>query len=111
MEKYTLSVLLCQRKRFNKFFSIMRISTLLLFVCIFTSYASNASSQTAKVNITNDYMTIGTFIKKVEKETGYMFVYNKGEIDANKTVSLQKGRNTVVNCLSQIFEGSRHLCF
>ncbi len=106
MEKYTLSVLLCQRKRFNKFFNVMRISTLLLFVCIFASYASNASSQTAKVNITNDRMTIGTFIKKVEKETGYMFVYNKGEIDANKTVSLQKGRNTVVNCLSQIFEGS-----
>ncbi|WP_425883115.1 SusC/RagA family TonB-linked outer membrane protein [Parabacteroides sp. ASD2025] len=84
----------------------MRISTLLLFVCIFASYASNASSQTAKVNITNDRMTIGTFIKKVEKETGYMFVYNKGEIDANKTVFLPKGRNTVVNCLSQIFEDS-----
>ena len=106
MEKYTLSVLLCQRKRLKKFFSIMRISALLLFVCIFASYASNASSQTAKVNITNERMTIGTFIKKVEKETGYMFVYNKKEIDANKTVSLQKGTNTVVDCLNRIFEGS-----
>ncbi|MBC5632550.1 TonB-dependent receptor [Parabacteroides hominis] len=106
MEKYTLSVLLCQRKRLKKFFSIMRISALLLFVCIFASYASNASSQTAKVNITNERMTIGTFIKKVEKETGYMFVYNKKDIDANKTVSLQKGTNTVVDCLNRIFEGS-----
>lgn len=48
MEKYTLSVLLCQRKRFNKFFSIMRISTLLLFVCIFTSYASNGKLPDSK---------------------------------------------------------------
>lgn len=106
MEKYTLSVLLCQRKHFKKFLNIMRISTLFLFVCIFASYASDISSQTAKVNITNAHMTIGSFIKQVEKETGYMFVYNKGEVDASKTVSLQKGRNTVVDCLDEIFVGS-----
>ncbi|MCM0715500.1 MULTISPECIES: TonB-dependent receptor [Parabacteroides] len=84
----------------------MRISTLLLFVCIFTSYASDLSSQTAKVNIANTRMTIGDFIKQVEKETGYMFVYNKGEIDANRTVSLKKGNNTVGDCLNRIFDGT-----
>ena len=80
MEKYALSIFLYQRKHLKKFLNIMRISTLLLFVCIFTSYASDLSSQTAKVNIANTRMTIGDFIKQVEKETGYMFVYNKGEI-------------------------------
>ncbi|MFR2618851.1 MULTISPECIES: TonB-dependent receptor [Parabacteroides] len=84
----------------------MRISTLLLFVCIFASYASDLSSQTAKVNIANTRMTIGDFIKQVEKETGYMFVYNKGEIDANRTVSLKKGNNTVGDCLNRIFDGT-----
>ena len=106
MEKYTLSVLLCQRKHFKKFFNIMRISTLFLFVCIFTSYASNVSSQTAKVNITNTRMTVEAFIKQVEQETSYMFVYNKGEIDANRTVSLKKGENAVLDCLNDIFEKS-----
>ena len=106
MEKYALSILLFQRKHFKKFFNIMRISTLFLFICFFASYASNVNSQTAKVNITNARMTIGTFIKQVEKETGYMFVYNKGEIDASKTVSLKKGENTVADCLNSIFEGS-----
>ena len=51
-------------------------------------------------------MTIGDFIKQVEKETGYMFVYNKGEIDANRTVSLKKGNNTVGDCLNRIFDGT-----
>lgn len=106
MEKYTLSVFLCQRKRFKKFFNIMRISTLFLFVSIFASYASNVNSQTAKVNITNTRMTVETFIKQVEQETGYMFVYNKEEIDANRTVSLKKGENTVLDCLNEIFEES-----
>lgn len=106
MEKYALSILLLQRKQVKKILNIMRISTLFMFVCIFVSYASNVSSQTAKVNITNTRMTIGTFIDQVEKETGYMFVYNKGEVDANKTVSLKKGKNTVADCLNSIFEGS-----
>ena len=106
MEKYALSIFLYQRKHLKKFLNIMRISTLLLFVCIFTSYASDLSSQTAKVNIANTRMTIGDFIKQVEKETGYMFVYNKGEIDANRTVSLKKGNNTVGDCLNRIFDGT-----
>ncbi len=106
MEKYALLGLLCQRKHLKKFFNVMRISTVLLFICFFASYASNANSQNAKVNITNNRMTIGVFIKKVEMETDYMFVYNKEEIDVNKTVSLQKGQNTVVDCLNHIFEGT-----
>ena len=106
MEKYALSIFLYQRKHLKKFLNIMRISTLLLFVCIFASYASDLSSQTAKVNIANTCMTIGDFIKQVEKETGYMFVYNKGEIDANRTVSLKKGNNTVGDCLNRIFDGT-----
>ncbi|WP_286083567.1 TonB-dependent receptor, partial [Parabacteroides goldsteinii] len=105
-EKYALSIFLYQRKHLKKFLNIMRISTLLLFVCIFASYASDLSSQTAKVNIANTRMTIGDFIKQVEKETGYMFVYNKGEIDANRTVSLKKGNNTVGDCLNRIFDGT-----
>lgn len=106
MEKYALSIFLYQRKHLKKFLNIMRISTLLLFVCIFASYASDLSSQTAKVNIANTRMTIGDFIKQVEKETGYMFVYNKGEIDANRMVSLKKGNNTVGDCLNRIFDGT-----
>ena len=106
MEKYALSIFLYQRKHLKKFLNIMRISTLLLFVCIFASYASDLSSQTAKVNIANTRMTIGDFTKQVEKETGYMFVYNKGEIDANRTVSLKKGNNTVGDCLNRIFDGT-----
>lgn len=35
-----------------------------------------------------------------------MFVYNKGEIDANRTVSLKKGNNTVGDCLNRIFDGT-----
>lgn len=48
MEKYALSIFLYQRKHLKKFLNIMRISTLLLFVCIFASYASDLSSADRK---------------------------------------------------------------
>ena len=106
MEKYALSIFLYQRKHLKKFLNIMRISTLLLCVCLFASYASVLRSLTARGHSAHTRMTIGDFIKQVEKETGYMFVYNKGEIDANRTVSLKKGNNTVGDCLNRIFDGT-----
>ena len=107
MKKYILPIhLLCKRKCCGKFFNIMKLSTLGLFACAFATYAADMDAQTAKVNITNSRMTIGAFIEQVEKETGYMFVYNKREVDANRMVLLEAGNNTVVDCLNRVFEGS-----
>lgn len=107
MKKYTLPIhLLCKRLYLDKFFNIMRLSILGLFACAFATYAVDMDAQTAKVKITNSRMTIGAFIEQVEKETGYMFVYNKREVDANKTVSLEVGSSSVADCLSRVFENS-----
>lgn len=84
----------------------MRLSTLGLFACAFASYAADIDAQTAKVNITNTRMTIGSFIEQVEKETGYMFVYNKREVDANRTILLEAGSSSVADCLNRVFDGS-----
>ena len=81
----------------EKFFNIMRLSTLGLFACAFATYAANMDAQTAKVNITNSRMTIGAFIEQVEQETGYMFVYNKREVDANRMVLLKAGSSSVAD--------------
>ena len=107
MKKYTLPIhLLRKRQCFGKFFNVMRLSTLGLFACAFASYAADMDAQTAKVNITNSRMTIGAFIEQVEKETGYMFVYNKRDVDANRTVSLESGSKSVADCLNRVFDGS-----
>lgn len=107
MKKYTLPIhLLRKRQCLGKFFNVMRLSTLGLFACAFASYAADMDAQTAKVNITNSRMTIGAFIEQVEKETGYMFVYNKRDVDANRTVSLESGSKSVADCLNRVFDGS-----
>ena len=66
----------------------------------------DADAQAAKINVSNSRMTIGNFIEQVEEETGYMFVYNKREVDLNRTVSLEAGNSSVADCLNRIFENS-----
>ena len=60
----------------------------------------------SKVSITNSTQTIGSFINQVEKETGYMLVYNKKEVDVLKSVTLNKGEKSVAECLKAIFNNS-----
>lgn len=53
MKNNTLSGRYCfKNPRFKQIFRIMRISTFLLMVCVFCSYAGNAHSQNAKVSNT-----------------------------------------------------------
>lgn len=79
-------------KKEPKFLSIMRISAFLLFCCAFYSFAKNTSSQNAKVNISGNSLTIGNFIDQIEKQTDYLFVYSKNEVNVNETVSVKAGK-------------------
>ena len=65
----------------------MRNLTFLLFVCIFSVYSENMQSQTAKVNINVKKITIGSFINQVEKQTDYLFVYSKNEINTDESLN------------------------
>jgi TonB-linked SusC/RagA family outer membrane protein len=84
----------------------MRITTFLLSLSIFTSYAANTLSQNAKVNIYGNNLTIGEFINQVENQTDYLFVYSKNELNVNEALALRNGNKSVAQCLSEAFTGS-----
>lgn len=84
----------------------MRNLTFLLFVCIFSVYSENMQSQTAKVNINVKKITIGSFINQVEKQTDYLFVYSKNEINTDESVAVSPGKKTVAAYLKEIFNRS-----
>lgn len=60
-------------KKEPKFLNAMRISAFFLFLCVFSSFAAETSSQNARVNISGKNLTIGEFIDQVEKQTDYLF--------------------------------------
>ncbi|MDD4515065.1 TonB-dependent receptor [Massilibacteroides sp.] len=84
----------------------MRISTLFLFLCVFSSFASKTVSQNAKVNIKGSNLTIADFIDQVEGQTDYLFVYSKNEVNPEETLGINTGEKTVAQCLTEAFKGS-----
>lgn len=93
-------------KKEPKFLRIMRISTFLLFLCVFTSFAAESSSQNARVNINGNNLTISEFIDQVEEQTDYLFVYSKNELNVDETLSVKGGNKSVAQYLNEAFDAS-----
>ena len=88
MKNNTLSGRYCfKNPRFKQIFRIMRISTFLLMVCVFCSYAGNAHSQNAKVSIRMNNVKLDKILNEIENQTDYLFIYNN-QVDINKITSV-----------------------
>ncbi len=93
-------------KKVPKILNIMRISTFLLFLCVFTSFAEKTYSQSAKVNLNTHQMTINEFIDQIESQTDYLFVYSKNELDTSEEISVNPGNKAVEQCLREVFHNT-----
>lgn len=106
MKNNTLSGRYCfKNPRFKQIFRIMRISTFLLMVCVFCSYAGNAHSQNAKVSIRINNVKLDKILNEIENQTDYLFIYNN-QVDINKITSVKVKNEAVAQVLDRILSGT-----
>ena len=106
MKNNTLSGKYCfKNPRFKQIFRIMRISTFLLMVCVFCSYAGNAHSQNAKVSIRMNNVKLDKILNEIENQTDYLFIYNN-QVDINKITSVKVKNEAVAQVLDRILSGT-----
>lgn len=106
MKNNTLSERYCfKNPRFKQIFRIMRISTFLLMVCVFCSYAGNAHSQNAKVSIRMNNVKLDKILNEIENQTDYLFIYNN-QVDINKITSVKVKNEAVAQVLDRILSGT-----
>ena len=106
MKNNTLSGRYCfKNPRFKQIFRIMRISTFLLMVCVFCSYAGNAHSQNAKVSIRMNNVKLDKILNEIEDQTDYLFIYNN-QVDINKITSVKVKNEAVAQVLDRILSGT-----
>lgn len=84
-------------------FRIMKITVVALFASVISLYATEVSSQNTKISIRADQLSTKEIIAKIEKQTDYLFVYNKNEVDVTKIVSLNVDNEPVSAVLNKIF--------
>lgn len=106
MKNNTLSGRYCfKNPRFKQIFRIMRISTFLLMICVFCSYAGNAHSQNAKVSIRMNNVKLDKILNEIENQTDYLFIYNN-QVDINKITSVKVKNEAVAQVLDRILSGT-----
>lgn len=91
--------------RRKQIFRIMRITTFLLAVCVFCSYAGNTNSQNARVSLHMNQAQIDEVLNEIESQTDYLFIYNN-QVNVNRKVSVKAESKPVYEVLDELFGDS-----
>lgn len=83
----------------------MKLTCALLLTASMGVFAAG-NAQTMRVNIQVTNVPTGKILSEIEKQTDYLFVYNKKEVDLKRKTSVNAVNKTTAEVLSTIFEGT-----
>lgn len=81
----------------------MKLIFVSLFILVSGVFATGVSSQTARVSIVANNISTQDLIQEIEKQTDYLFVYNKNEVILDRKVDLDATNQTVAEVLNKAF--------
>ncbi|WFE86215.1 MULTISPECIES: TonB-dependent receptor [Parabacteroides] len=82
----------------------MKLAFVYLFILVSGVFATEADSQTMKVSIVAKNISTQDLMQEIEKQTDYLFVYNKNEINLHHKVTVNAADKTVAEVLNQAFD-------
>ncbi|MCP9610550.1 SusC/RagA family TonB-linked outer membrane protein [Coprobacter tertius] len=100
MNKKTRKDILCKASR------RIKIAVSLLIITFSQVYASNGYSQIRQFSINASNETIGQVIEKIEKQTGYTFLYNNKITDIERKVNLNADTRNIDEILQELFKNT-----
>lgn len=92
-------------KDFNKLLSIMRITIIMLFVVLFQVVAVESYSQSARLTVKAEQMSLTDLFSQIEKQSEFLFFYVDAEVK-NVQVSVQARNKEIGEVLSEALSGT-----
>ncbi|MEG2856825.1 TonB-dependent receptor [Bacteroides sp.] len=83
----------------------MRITTLLLMICVFSAYAEKTYSQDAKVSIQMNNVQLDKILNAIESQTSYLFIYNN-QVKMDRKASVNAKNQSVAAVLDKLLKGT-----
>lgn len=90
----------------KKIIHVMKLLTIFSFVCVFQLYAANTFSQKSTVHILKNSLTLHELISEIEKQTDYLFIFSKEDVDLSRLVNVKEQNQEVNKILFDVFEKS-----
>lgn len=90
----------------DKYLRIMKITTFILFLCMFQLYAETLHSQNTKFSLNLNDVTVEEVIEKIEKDTDFKFVFTDKAVDTSRKVSIHSLNAELKEVLDQLIRNS-----
>ena len=90
----------------QKNFKIMKLVVLFLTIGMSISYAGNSYSQVTTLNLKLKNKTVREVFNEIEKNSEYIFLYNRETLDPERVVSINAKKETISDVLDKLFEGT-----
>lgn len=93
-------------KNSKKGVQIMKLSIVIMFVCVCQLFAATGKAQDAIVQLPTTRISIGKLFKEIEKQTDYLVVYSSSQLDPDMELQLKKKSAKVSDYLDEALSES-----
>ncbi len=104
--KLLLQPFIIPNRSTNYFFRIMKISFILLFVCVLQLMATNTEAQNAVIDVSQNNLSIKQLINEIETQTDYLVVFRNQDVDINKVISFRRRSGKVSDYLDEVYKNT-----
>ncbi len=91
---------------FWKFDLKMKLTIFLAIVSLFQLKANSTYSQSTKISLDMDNVTLNNVIREIESLSEFKFLYNLNDVDLNKVVSVKTKKKRIKTILSTLFSNT-----
>ncbi|MCD8268038.1 MAG: STN domain-containing protein [Parabacteroides sp.] len=84
----------------------MKLSVVFSFLLASQLYAGVSYSQTATVSLSLKNVTVEQALDRIERETGFSFLFRDNTVDVNRIVNLKVNKGDINKVLSQMFDNT-----
>ena len=84
---------------------IMKLVTLFMFVAVM-HLAAATYSQTTRLTITGQNLTVGDILDRIENQSEFSFFFNANQIDLTKRININSDKQLVNKILDEVLAGS-----
>lgn len=67
----------------------MKLSVIMLFICVGLAYASDSYSQNVLLNIDVNNKSVQEVLDEIEKQSDFHFFYNNKQVNTSRIVSIK----------------------
>jgi len=94
---------------FQRTMQIMRLSLFFIVASTALAFSATTYSQSTKLSVNMENATVEEVFKAIEDQSEFLFLYQEGQVDLNRRVTIQAERKQLQEILDEVFKGTDNI--